>query len=169
MLLNKEQVLKCLPHRDPFLFVDSVESVSLADQLIENLKDKIDLKDKALLVGGEVCASFFTREDHPIFTGHFPGYPILPGVVQIEMIAQASSFICVLANEDPFQLSMDVALMSVQSAKFRRPVLPGMNLNIKATCTRSRGQIYSFTGEIWNEGQLMSEAEFMAVVQWKAC
>src|SRR6056300_1235804 len=114
MIFNKEQVMAYLPHRDPFLFVDSVSH-------IEVVEDKpIDIITTADLVGGKVVAHFYTREDHPIFAGHFPGNPILPGVVQIESMAQASSFIMTKIVQDPFNCNMDVALVSVSNAKFRK-------------------------------------------------
>ena len=117
MLLNNEQVKKILPHRDPFLFIDSVESISLPDRVLA-VGETVDVKE---LVGSEIVAHYKTKADHPIFAGHFPGNPVLPGVVQVEMLAQAVSFVVFLVHKDPFQLKMDVALLGISEAKFRKP------------------------------------------------
>jgi 3-hydroxyacyl-[acyl-carrier-protein] dehydratase len=86
MLFDQEAVKEFLPHRDPFLFVDQVNDIKLKEGVGE---ENLTVKE---VQGASVLATFFTREDHPIFAGHFPGNPILPGVVQVEMMAQASSF-----------------------------------------------------------------------------
>lgn len=158
MILNKEQVMKILPHRDPFLFIDSVESLTVPGHDYA-AKEVLEVKD---MVDAEVVAHFFTRPDHPIFAGHFPDYPILPGVVQIEMMAQAIAFICLKLNDDPFVKKMDVALLGVNEAKFRRPILPGMNLKIVSTCRKIRGPMIQSECMVFSEGQLMSEATVLA-------
>jgi len=89
MKLNYKDVITLLPHRDPFLFIDSVESISAPkEEIIPGAG--IDLKKT---IGMEIIAHYRTKADHPIFAGHFPGNPILPGVVQVEMMAQATSFV----------------------------------------------------------------------------
>lgn len=163
MLFNKEQVLAFLPHRNPFLFIDTVESIEAIDDragteigLIKELKD---------LVGLKVNANFYTREDHPIFEGHFPGNPILPGVVQVEMMGQAACFAIAKMYEDVSNLTLGVALMGVSNAKFRKPVTPAMNLEVKAICTRARGPIMSYDCQLFNDGELVSEASVLATVK----
>ncbi|MDH5580279.1 MAG: hypothetical protein OEY33_00085 [Bdellovibrionales bacterium] len=160
MIFNKEQVMAYLPHRDPFLFVDSVSH-------IEVVEDKpIDIITTADLVGGKVVAHFYTREDHPIFAGHFPGNPILPGVVQIESMAQASSFIMTKIVQDPFNCNMDVALVSVSNAKFRKAIVPGMDLELRSILKKIRGPMISQDCQIYHEGQLMSEASVLASIKF---
>jgi 3-hydroxyacyl-[acyl-carrier-protein] dehydratase len=78
MLFNKQEVLDFLPHRKPFLFVDTVESVTVDPKVLES--EKVESKD---LVGSKVVAHFHVGEDLEILKGHFPGNPILPGVIQV--------------------------------------------------------------------------------------
>jgi 3-hydroxyacyl-[acyl-carrier-protein] dehydratase len=160
MLVNKELVMQFLPHREPFLFVDSVESVTAPRELEEG--ELLNVKE---LVGTKIKAHFHVREDHPIFAGHFPGNPIFPGVTQVETMAQASSFIYVLAYDDPYNKEMDVALVSVSSAKFRRPITPGMDIVIETECTKVRGPMVESHCKITHEGNLVSECTVMASVK----
>ncbi len=158
MLLTSEQVKKILPHRDPFLFIDSVESVRLPNQ--EMVAGKVyDIKE---IMDVEVVAHYRTKKDHAIFAGHFPDYPILPGVVQVEMMAQATSFIVLLLNEDPYSLKMDVALLGINEARFRKPVLPEMDLKLVTRLLKIRGPMITSECKLYHNDQLMSEATVLA-------
>ena len=158
MLLTSEQVKKILPHRDPFLFIYSVESVILPNQ--EMMAGKVyDIKE---IVDAEVVAHYRTKKDHAIFAGHFPDYPILPGVVQVEMMAQATSFIVLLLNEDPYSLKMDVALLGINEARFRKPVLPEMDLKLVTRLLKIRGPMITSECKLYHNDQLMSEATVLA-------
>jgi 3-hydroxyacyl-[acyl-carrier-protein] dehydratase len=158
MLLNTEQVKKILPHRDPFLFIDSVESVSIPGQEIEKGKE-YDIKE---LQNMEVVAHYTTKKDHNIFAGHFPDYPILPGVVQVEMMAQATSFIVLLLNKDPFSMKMDVALLGINEARFRKPIFPDMELKIVTKTLKVRGPMITSECKLYHNDVLMSEATVLA-------
>lgn len=160
MFLEKEDVLRFLPHRDPFLFIDSVEKIEL-DHEVEKTPE-ISFKNA---VGLKVTAHYHTRKDHPIFKGHFPNYPILPGVVQVEMMAQASSFGLFALHEDPFNVDIDVALLCISEAKFRKPVLPDMNLVIKTECMKVRGPMITSKCQLFHNDQLMSEACVLASIK----
>lgn len=160
MLINNDLVKQFLPHREPFLFVDTVESVAAPKELESG--ELLAVKD---LVGTKVTAHFHVREDHPIFAGHFPGKPIFPGVTQVEMMAQASSFIYVHAYENPYEMEMDVALVSVSNAKFRKPVLPGMNLVMETECAKVRGPMVESHCRLLHDGNLISECTVMASVR----
>ncbi len=152
--------MKILPHREPFFFVDSVESVTPPKELADG--EVLAIKE---LVGSKVKAHFHVRADHPIFEGHFPGNPIFPGVTQIEMMAQASSFIYINATDKPFEMNMDVALVSVSNAKFRKPVSPGMDLIIETECAKVRGPMVESHCRLLQGDQLLSECTVMASVR----
>jgi 3-hydroxyacyl-[acyl-carrier-protein] dehydratase len=166
MLLDKEKVLAFLPHRDPFLFIDSVESIikngdSLEESTILPFKDALEV---------EVNANYHAREDLDIFRGHFPGNPILPGVIQVEMMAQAASFIITVCHENPYDLDLNVAFMGISDVKFRKPVLPGMDLRINCVCKKMRGRgnsfIMSHECKIFNGDDVMSQATTLASVRF---
>ena len=158
MILNTEQVKKILPHRDPFLFIDSVESVRIPGQ--EIVAGKVyDIKE---LQDVEVVAHYRTKKDHNIFAGHFPDYPILPGVVQVEMMAQATSFIVLLLCADPFNMKMDVALLGINEARFRKPVLPEMDLKLVTRTLKVRGPMITSECKLYHNDILMSEATVLA-------
>lgn len=110
----------------------------------------------------EVVAHYRTKKDHAIFAGHFPDYPILPGVVQVEMMAQATSFIVLLLNEDPYSLKMDVALLGINEARFRKPVLPEMDLKLVTRLLKIRGPMITSECKLYHNDQLMSEATVLA-------
>lgn len=159
MFMNTQKVMAFLPHRDPFLFIDSVTSVVLPLHAVE-LKGPLKPSD---MVGGKTLCRFEVRPETKVLEGHFPGYPILPGVVQVEMMAQASSFLMVHALNGPIEeAKLDVALLGVEKAKFRRPVLPGMVLDISTVLTKVRGPMTTYDAQIHCNGELMSESSFLA-------
>ncbi|MCY4523161.1 MAG: beta-hydroxyacyl-ACP dehydratase [Halobacteriovoraceae bacterium] len=154
MRLSKEQIKEIIPHRDPFLFVDSVEKI----ECVDNAKSLVDLEK------GVVTSRFYVNPDLHLFSGHFPGNPVLPGVLQTEIIAQSACLLLAPLVRDYEDKTLKVALLKVEQAKFRRPVTPGMNLQIEACCIRTRGNIMEYQGKIYNDRQLMSQANIMASV-----
>jgi 3-hydroxyacyl-[acyl-carrier-protein] dehydratase len=158
MILNTDQVMQILPHRDPFLFIDSVESVTIPGRTLAP-GELVELKE---IQESEVVAHYHTKKDHNIFKGHFPDYPILPGVVQVEMMAQATSFIVLLLHKNPASMKMDVALLAITEAKFRKPIFPEMDLRIVTKCLKVRGPMITSECKIYHNDQLMSEATVMA-------
>ena len=161
MEIGIEEVKSFLPHRDPFLFVDGIKKVTLSPEA--QAKESIDIKD---LVGSEVVGSYTTKKDHPIFEGHFPDNPILPGVVQVEMMAQMSSFSLMKAVPDWKEKKMDVMLLSITSSKFRKPVLPEMELEVVCKCTKIRGPFMTNECVIYHNGEMVSEASVLASVKF---
>ena len=141
--LDIVQVLKALPHRYPMLLVDRVQSL-VRDERIHAIK----------------AVSF--NED--FFQGHFPGAPIMPGVLQIEALAQAAG---VLAVE-----SLDLAgsgklvyFMAIDNAKFRKMVEPGHLLDLKVEFLQRRARICKFKGEASIEGEVTCDVEFTAMIE----
>lgn len=159
MLLDKAQVMKFLPHRDPFLFIDSVKEIVLPPE-IQGQKGPFS---PAQLIGGKSVCTFKVDNTVKVLEGHFPGNPILPGVVQVEMMAQAASFLCIHTLTKPIEeTNMTVALISVESAKFRKPIVPPMDLEIHSTLKKVRGPFQTYECEIYCGGELMSQCAVMA-------
>jgi 3-hydroxyacyl-[acyl-carrier-protein] dehydratase len=159
MFMNKQEVMAFLPHRPPFLFVDTVEKV-LAPPALEG---EVGTTDPRQLVGTKVIAHFEIKEDLEILKGHFPGNPILPGVVQVEMMAQCSAFSSFgLKSLDRDKVRVETLLISVEKSKFRKPLYPGMKLEIHAMMVKCRGNIASYACEVFCEGEKTSESTFLA-------
>jgi 3-hydroxyacyl-[acyl-carrier-protein] dehydratase len=134
-------IQRVLPHRYPFLLVDRVVEYT-----------------------GERCVALKNVTiNEPFFTGHFPGNPVMPGVLQIEAMAQASALHAAL-RFGRLDQPIAVYLATIDRAKFRRPVVPGDQLSLVSTLIRGRGKIWKFRGEVLVDGQLVSEAEYMATL-----
>jgi 3-hydroxyacyl-[acyl-carrier-protein] dehydratase len=139
-----EEILRLLPHRFPFLLVDRVE------ELIRPAGPN--------KVGWKIRARKCVTMNEPYFPGHFPHRPVMPGVLQIEAMAQAAALICVNLDSPP----MDVAIAAIDNARFRRPVTPGDVIEITAEIIKDRGQILLIDCKGSVDGQLVSEAQLMA-------
>ena len=162
MLLDKTQVMKFLPHRDPFLFVDTVKEVILP----EALKGQKGPFKTSQLVGGKSVCTFKVDSSVKVLEGHFPGNPILPGVVQVEMMAQAASFLCIHALTKPIEeTKLEVALISVESARFRKPIVPPMDLEIHSTLAKTRGLFQVYECELHSGGEVLSQCTILATLK----
>jgi 3-hydroxyacyl-[acyl-carrier-protein] dehydratase len=133
------EIQKMLPHRYPFLFVDRV----------------LELEP-----GKKIVAIKNVSVDEPFFQGHFPGRPIMPGVLIVEAMAQAGGVLVYKSAETDDNM---VYFMSVEKAKFRKPVVPGDQLRLEVEALQSRGKVWKFKGEAKVDGKLVCEAEFMAM------
>jgi beta-hydroxyacyl-ACP dehydratase FabZ len=137
-VMKAEQILGLLPHRYPFLLIDRV--LELTDDRVLALKN----------------VSF----NEPYFQGHFPGVPVMPGVLQIEAMAQAGGILASRAVE--FDPATHVMLfMAIDAVKFRKAVTPGDQLMIEVVPLR-KGKIFKMKGEIKVDGKVVSSAEFLA-------
>lgn len=146
-LYGSREILNLLPHRFPFLLVDKVVSWEKGP----------DPKSRA---GQKIVVIKNVTFNEPYFPGHFPGMPIMPGVLQIEAIAQAAC----LAYLRPGDPKFDFFIASINEARFRKPVLPGDTLTIHAELVRDRGSIIMIKGRAEVDGQLVVETEIMAKV-----
>jgi 3-hydroxyacyl-[acyl-carrier-protein] dehydratase len=140
--LDIRRIMAALPHRYPMLLIDRVEELIPHDRIVAI---------KAVTI------------NEPFFQGHFPGRPIMPGVLLVEAMAQAAG---VLAVE-----SLGVAgggklvyFMAIESAKFRKPVEPGTLLRIEVRLTLDRGTICKFAGQVLADGKVMAETAFTAMI-----
>ena len=132
--LNIEQVMQILPHRYPFLMVDKI--VSFEETKIRAIKN--------------------VTINEPYFQGHFPGKPVMPGVLQLEAIAQVAGMLTLRKKEN---VGKPAYFMSADKVKWRKPVLPGDTLVIDVEVLRSRGKIGKARGVCSVDGVTVSEAE----------
>lgn len=133
--IEAQTLLRILPHRYPFLLVDRV----------------LELEP-----GKRILARKNVSINEPYFVGHFPNTPIMPGVLQLEMMAQAGGVLLLLPPENAGKLAL---LTGIEKARFRRPVVPGDVLEVEITVTRFRGVMGWVHGEARVEGKVVSEAD----------
>ena len=141
-MLNNNEIRKLLPHRYPFLLVDRILD--------------IDPKVKAT---GLKNVTF----NEPFFQGHFPGYPVMPGVLIVEAIAQVAGILAFKSGAK----GDSVYFMSIEKAKFRKPVIPGDQLRLEVKVVKQRGNVWKCAGDAYVEGKLVAEAELTAMVSGK--
>jgi UDP-3-O-[3-hydroxymyristoyl] N-acetylglucosamine deacetylase/3-hydroxyacyl-[acyl-carrier-protein] dehydratase len=137
-----EDIMKVLPHRYPFLFVDRILE-------IEEKKRIVGLKNVSI--------------NEPFFQGHFPGHPIMPGVLIIEAMAQVGGMLLMGSIGDPE--SKVVYFMSLDNVKFRRPVKPGDQIRFELVITQLRGTVCKMHGVAKVEGEIVAEADMAAMVR----
>ena len=135
------RILDVIPHRYPFLLVDRILEV-------EGTKRIVGIKNVTI--------------NEPFFQGHFPGHPIMPGVLIIEAMAQVGGMLLLGTIEDPDQKV--VYFMSLDNVKFRRPVLPGDQLRCELEMLQNRGRTCRMKGVAYVDGNIVAEAEMMARV-----
>ena len=141
-MLNTMQIQAILPHRYPFLLVDRVIE-------IEADKKAVGIKNVTF--------------NESFFQGHFPGNPIMPGVLVVEAMAQVSG---ILALHDKGR-GNSVYFMSIDKAKFRKPVVPGDQLRFEVTVLQRRKNVWKFAAQTFVDGKVVAEAEFKAMITEK--
>ena len=144
-VLSFDELHRILPHRFPFLLIDRVLE----------LKRNPDGENRA---GQSIVAIKNVSINEPYFQGHFPHRPVMPGVMIVEIMAQAGAICC----HQESKAVGDMALASVKRAKFRAPISPGDQMEIRVVCIRDRSNMVSFEGKVFVAGQLVAEAEFLA-------
>ena len=144
MKLNTEEIKKLIPHRDPFLFVDTCEIIIPGDH-------------------GKSEKLFSTNEY--FFKGHFPDNPIVPGVIIIEAMAQTAGIVVSYKLREFKEKS--VLFMSVNKAKFRKPIRPNEKVSFEVKFINSVRDVYKFEGTCYKGDVKVSEAEFSAMITYK--
>ena len=143
-MLSIDEIMKVLPHRYPFLLVDRILE-------IEENKRIVGLKNVTI--------------NEPFFQGHFPGHPIMPGVLIIEAMAQVGGMLLMGTVDDP--QSKVVYFMSLDNVKFRRPVRPGDQLRFELEILQMRSRLCRMRGIAYVDGEIAAEAEMAAVIRDK--
>lgn len=145
-MMDHLEIQKLLPHRYPFLLIDRVVELVPGEKLL-------GYKNVTL--------------NEPFFNGHFPGHPVMPGVLILEALAQACAVLAYKSEGvDPEQKV--TYLMSIDGAKFRKPVVPGDRLQLEVTVLKHKGAIWKQKGQALVDGVKVAEAEFLATVVDKA-
>jgi 3-hydroxyacyl-[acyl-carrier-protein] dehydratase len=137
-----KRIMELLPHRAPMLMIEKV----------------IDIV-RGISATGIKCVSI----NEPYFAGHFPGHPVMPGVLIVEAMAQTAGAL-VVHSLDGANMEKIVYFMTIDKARFRHPVVPGDQLMIPVKVSRSRGPVWRFTGQAFANGRLCAEAEFSAMI-----
>ncbi len=141
-IIDYAQITKMIPHRYPFLMIDRI----------------IDVKPDISCVGLKNVSI-----NEPYFQGHFPGHPVMPGVLIIEAMAQTAG-ILVVRTLGPKSEGKLVYFMTIDQARFRKPVVPGDQLRITVKKERHRGNVWKFTGEAMVGDVLVAEATYSAMI-----
>jgi len=136
------RIMELIPHRPPFLMIDKVVDVVAGERAI-------GVKNITINEG--------------FFQGHFPARPVMPGVLIIEAMAQTAA-VLVVHTLGPMAQGKLVYFMSVDNARFRRPVVPGDTLKVHVTSLRHRGNVWKFEGQAKVDGKLCAEATYAAMI-----
>ena len=145
--LSVTEIQKRIPHRFPFLLIDKVDSFEHGP-------------DEDKLVGRKIVCTKNITINEPYFQGHFPDNPVMPGVLQVESMAQAGAIACVPGSDD----KMEVLIAKISDAKFRRPVVPGDCLKVYAEILSEKRGLLSVRCEMRCEGELVSEVSVLAKI-----
>lgn len=144
-MMDIQEIQQLLPHRYPFLLVDRVMEI---------------------VPGQKLVAFKNVTMNEPFFQGHFPGHPVMPGVLILEALAQASAILAYKTSQmDPSR--MVSYLMSVDGARFRKPVVPGDRLQLNIEVLRHKGSVWKTKGTATVDGTKVAEGEFLATVMDK--
>ena len=141
--LDKNQIRDLLPHREPMLLIDElrdIKKLSSATALVKVRKD-----------------SFFVQ-------GHFPGNPVMPGVLIVESFGQAAAALTASGLDKSTYENKLVFLMGVEKARFRNPVIPNCKLELNIEAVRSHGKVWKYKGEAFVDGKKMADAQWAATI-----
>ncbi len=141
--LDVEAISRLLPHRPPFLLVDRVTSWTPNVTL---------------------TAIKAVTMNEPHFVGHFPGHPVMPGVLILEALAQACGLLAILSLPPEEVRSKVTYLMGIDGARFRKPVVPGDRVELVVTIDRRKGPVWKMSGKALVDGQEVAGGDFMAML-----
>lgn len=145
--MDIEQIKEKIPHRFPFLLVDRVDSFEHGP-------------DPSAFIGRKIVARKNVTMNEPYFTGHFPHKAVMPGVLQIEAMAQVGALAAMAENKEPH----DVLFAKIDGARFRKQVVPGDVLEIHAVVTKEKAGILCVECKTYCDGTLVAEASIVAKV-----
>ena len=141
--LNKDQIANLLPHREPMLLIDE----------LTNIKKLVS-----------ATAIMNVRKDSFYVDGHFPGQPVMPGVLIVEAFGQAAAALTAHGIDKETYENKLVFLMSVEKARFRNPVMPDCKLLLKIEAIRSHGKVWKYKGEAFVDEKKMADAVWSATI-----
>ena len=141
--INKEEIRKLLPHREPMLLVDELINIK-------------KLKSATAIVN--------VKKDSFYVQGHFPGQPVMPGVIIVEAFGQAAAALTAYGVDPKEYQNKLVYLMSVEKARFRNPVLPDCELHLDIEAIRSHGRVWKYKGVAKVEDKIMADAQWSATI-----
>ena len=142
-ILNKKDIINLLPHREPMLLIDeliNIKKLFSATAIVNVRKD-----------------SFFVQ-------GHFPGNPVMPGVLIVEAFGQAAAALTAHGIDKATYENKLVFLMGIDKARFRNPVIPDCKLELNIEAIRSHGRVWKYKGEAIVDGQRMADAQWSATI-----
>jgi len=143
VMIDVREIMEIMPHRYPFLLVDRIESLKEGEEIV-------GIKNVTI--------------NEPFFAGHFPGNPIMPGVLIIEAMAQVGGVLAFHSSPKEWAGSL-VYFMGIDKVRFRKPVVPGDQLRLKLTTIRQKQRVFKMRGEAYVEDTLVAEAELMAAIE----
>ena len=139
-MLNINEIMSILPHRFPFLMVDRILEMEPGKRIV-------GIKNVTI--------------NEPFFQGHFPGHPVMPGVLIIEAMAQVAGILAYLSSDEEIRNKVSY-FMAIDNARFRKPVVPGDQLRLEMETTMNRRGIWGFNGKAYVQEKLVADADLKA-------